>query len=48
MMPFCFSNYTDTLSQRQERAALATYRTSLALGHMGPGSQQTPMMYTVM
>lgn len=38
-------DFTDTQSQSQERAAMATSRTNLALGHMGKGNSQTPMMF---
>lgn len=44
----CLSNCTDIQSPTRERAAMATYRINLGLGHMGPGSQQTPMMFTAM
>lgn len=38
-------DFTDTQSQSQETAAMATSRTNLALGHMGKGSSQTPMTF---
>lgn len=47
-MSSVFSNYTDTQSQSPGRAAMETLRPNRVLGRMGQGSQQTPMMYTVM
>lgn len=38
-------HFTDTQSQSQEMAAMVTSKTNLALGHMGKGNSQTPMMY---